>query len=237
MPMIQQFTSWFAKQKLSGKLAIGCAGLFMLCFVCSVPIAILSPSTPTTEIENTVVVEAVSTPTIEVVSSPIATETAIPTDAPQVAPTETPLPPTPFPTANLEIIVETAKIIDAPVQQVEAMLGKPIETLSLGIGEVEEVPDGGESRTYRVGKYTIWVNYDKNGIAKGLQIVDGLLDDGYSLDQWGVILARIGVDFVGLPDIEAPAARRWTNAHGYAIMIAANKVGGKVWTVRIYKIP
>lgn len=237
MQAIQQFPSWFAKQKLSGKLAIGCAGLFMLCCICSVPLAILSPSTPTPKIENTSVVEVVSTPTIEVVSSPIVAETAIPTDIPQVAPSETPLPPTALPTVNSEIIVETAKIIDAPVQQVESMLGSSTETMSLGIGEVEEVPDGGETRTYQIGKYTIWVNYDKQGVAKGLQIIDGLQDDGYSLDQWSIILTRIGVDFVGLPDIEAPAARRWTNAYGYAIMIAADKIDGNVWTVRIYKIP
>jgi len=40
--------------------------------------------------------------------------------------------------------------------------------------------------------------------------LDGLKDDGYSLDQWPIILDRIGVDFAGVPDIEAPAARRWT---------------------------
>lgn len=199
MQTIQQFPSWFAKQKLSGKLAIGCAGFFVICCLCSVPISILSPSTPTPEIENTAVVEVVSTPT--------TAETTLPTDIPQVAPSETSLPPVVLPTVNSKIIVETAKIIDAPVQQVEAMLGSSIETLSLGIGEAEEVPDGGESRTYQVGKYTIWVTYNKKGIAKGLQIIDGLLDDGYLLDQWGIILTRIGVDFVGLPDIEAPAAR------------------------------
>ncbi len=229
MQTIQQFRTWFAKQKLSGKLAIGCVGLFMLCCVCSIPVAILSPSTPTPEIENTAVVEVVATPTI--------TETVIPANTSQVVPTETLLPPAALPTVNLEIIVETAKIIDAPVQQVEAMLGSSTETMSLGIGEVEEVPDGGEMRTYQVSKYTIWVNYDKQGVAKGLQVMDGLLDDGYSLDQWSIILTRIGVDFVGLPDIEAPAARRWTNAYGYAITIAADKIDGNVWSVRIYKIP
>jgi hypothetical protein len=237
MQTIHQFPSWFAKQKLSGKLAVGCAGLFILCCVCSVPVAILSPSSPTPKIENTAIVEVVSTPTIEIVSTSTIAETAMPTDTPQVVPAETPLPPTALPTVNSEIIIETAKIIDAPVQQVEAMLGSSTETMSLGIGEVEEVPDGGETRTYQVGKYKILVNYDKQGVAKGLQIIDGLLDDGYSLDQWSIILKRIGVGFVGLPDIEAPAARRWTNAYGYAIMIVANKIDGNVWTVRIYKIP
>jgi hypothetical protein len=187
-----------------------------------------------------IIESAVSTETklAEVVPTDTTVATIAPTETyvPTIAPPNTPQP-TETTTVNSEIIVETAKIIDAPVQQVETMLGSSIETLSLGIGAAEEIPGGGESRTYQVDKYTIWVTYDTRGIAKGLQIVDGLLDDGYSLDQWGIILTRIGVDFVRLPDIEAPAARRWTNANGYAIMIAAEKIDGNVWTVRIYKIP
>ncbi len=225
MQTIQQFPAWISKQKPSGKLAIGCIGLLMLFCAGSFIASSISPSTPTPVVENTAIAELVSTPTAQ------------PTDIPKIVPTVTPLPPTSTQRMDSEIIVETAKIIDAPIQQIESMLGSPIESLPLGIGEAEEVPDGGESRTYEVGKYTIWVNYDKQGFAKGLQIVDGLLDDGYSLDQWPIILSRIGVDFVLFPDIEAPAARRWTNAYGYAIMIAANRIDGNVWTVRIYKIP
>jgi len=76
-------------------------------------------------------------------------------------PEPTQVPPTVTPIVATDVIVETAKIIDAPVQQVEKMLGNSIETFSWGIGEVEEIPDGGEARTYQVGKYKVWVNYDK----------------------------------------------------------------------------
>jgi len=168
-----------------------------------------------------------ATPTTEV--TPIPTETS--------APTNTPLPPTVSAAINSEIIIETSKIIDAPVQKVENMLGSSIETLALGIGDSEDVPDGGETRTYQVGKYQIYVDYDKQGIAKGLQIFDGLLDDGYSIDQWPIILTRIGVGSVGLPDIKNPNILQWKNAHGYFIAISTEKAGGNVWTVRIYKIP
>lgn len=89
MQIVRQFPSWLAKQKLSGKLAIGCAGFFMLCCVCSVPVAILRPSTPTPKPENTSIAEIASTPTVEVISSPTVTETATPTNTPQVVPTET----------------------------------------------------------------------------------------------------------------------------------------------------
>jgi hypothetical protein len=49
MQTIQQFPSWFSKQKFSGKIIIGCISLLMLCCCCSGFSAILSPphSTPT----------------------------------------------------------------------------------------------------------------------------------------------------------------------------------------------
>lgn len=53
MQTIQQIPSWFSKQKLSGKVTIGCAGLFMLCCLCSVPVAILSPSQPASTVALT----------------------------------------------------------------------------------------------------------------------------------------------------------------------------------------
>ena len=66
MQTIRQFPLWFSKQKLSGKVAIGCAGIFMLCCLCSVPYAILNPSTPT--------------------STPVPTSTPIPTSTPTPIP-------------------------------------------------------------------------------------------------------------------------------------------------------
>ena len=62
MQTIQQFPSWFSKQKLSGKAAIGCAGIFMLCCLCSVPYAILNPSTSTSVPTSTPVPTSTSTP-------------------------------------------------------------------------------------------------------------------------------------------------------------------------------
>jgi hypothetical protein len=166
-------------------VAIICSSLFVLCCLCSVPIVILSLLTSTLKIRSTSVVEVVSAPTV--------VQTEIFTDIPTIEPTDTleptdtpeqinpPLSQTTTAIKNSEIIIETSKIIDATVQQVEKILGSSTETIPLYIGDAEEVPDGGETRTYQVGKYTIYINYDKQGIAKGLQIIDGLLDDGYSL--------------------------------------------------------
>ena len=141
------------------------------------------------------------------------------------------------PQRRSDLIVFTPEIIGSDIGEVEQDLGAPIEIYDLGIGEVEEVPDGGEERGYRVGRYTVYVTFDKDGIAHGIQVADGLVDDGFGLNDWPVVLARIGVDFAGLPNIVAPAARRWTNAYGYAIMVAADSIDGTVWTVRIYELP
>jgi len=42
MQTVHQISAWFSKQKFIAKMAIGCSSLFMLCCICSVPIAILS---------------------------------------------------------------------------------------------------------------------------------------------------------------------------------------------------
>ena len=77
MQTIRQFPSWFAKQKLIGKLAILCAGLLLLYCMCSVPIAIFSPSTPTPEVTKTTV------------ATIAPTETNVPTMAPSNTPQPT----------------------------------------------------------------------------------------------------------------------------------------------------
>ncbi len=50
MQTMQQFFSWFSdnfrKQGIIGKIVIGSVTLFVLCCLCSIPIAILSPSSP-----------------------------------------------------------------------------------------------------------------------------------------------------------------------------------------------
>lgn len=47
METVQQSSTWFSKQGLFVKVAIGCSGLFVLCCLCSIPIAIFSPAAPT----------------------------------------------------------------------------------------------------------------------------------------------------------------------------------------------
>jgi hypothetical protein len=53
MQTIQQISTWFSSQKLGGKLAIGCSGLFALFCWCAFSIAILNPSPSNAEAEPT----------------------------------------------------------------------------------------------------------------------------------------------------------------------------------------
>ena len=218
--------------------AIGCAGVLLLLCVCAVPISLLSPSKETEsnrEITATFIPVSTETPTIS--PSTKVTEASEATSVPTIPPSVTPKPvPTATPT-EVSMIVNANKVIGSSASRVAQMLGKPTDTQAFGAGEIAEVPNGGEMRTYQVGKYTIWVAFDKRGIAKGLQVVEGLKEDGYSLNQWPMVLKRMGLGYVGRPDITAPAAVRWTNAGGYTIMIVANKIGGVIWTIKVYQLP
>lgn len=125
MQTIRQFPSWFSKQKFSGKVAIGCAGLFMLCCLCSVPMAILNPSTSTPEITKTAVVEVSSSPvsesaiptettTAEVVPTETTVATVLPTETiiPTIAPSNTPAP---TPTEKVTALLPGLKPADVTV--------------------------------------------------------------------------------------------------------------------------
>jgi hypothetical protein len=97
MNKIQQFFSWFSKQKIVVKAAIGCSGIILLCCLCTVTISIISPSTPTPESQNTSVANVISTPTIPQAEKTADNATKLPTDSP--APTDTSAPTnTPAPT-------------------------------------------------------------------------------------------------------------------------------------------
>ena len=124
MQTIQQLPSWFSKQKLSGKVAIGCAGFFMLCCLCSVPYAILNPSTPTPIAQNTSVAGVESSPIaaqteseVEVVPTATTESTNTPEPTNTLEPTNTPLPPTP--TQNPTVTDEPIKENDQEILTLE----------------------------------------------------------------------------------------------------------------------
>lgn len=179
---------------------------------------------------------AVSTKTAALSNTPTPkpSSTARPTDLPQRTATFKPTS-TPRPTELTETIVDVPAILGKPVADVEKSVGKSIEILPLKVGDSLELPDGGEARLYRRGEYAFYMYYDRNGIAKGFQLTEGL-GGNYALDRWGVLLMRFGFSISRLPDVEAPATRRWNNFNGYKIEIVASRIDGPVWTVKISKV-
>lgn len=102
MKTIQQFPSWFSKQKLSGKLAIGCTGLFIAFCLCSFVVSILSPSKPASETASTPVdVSGLQTAAFNTALAGINQVTATNASTNTPEPTQTPIPPTSTQNPNL----------------------------------------------------------------------------------------------------------------------------------------
>lgn len=224
METANQSSNWFSKQNLFVKVAIGCSGLFVLCCLCSIPIAIFSPSTSAPKASNT--------PIIEIEPSPIIAQTEKPTEVLTIAltntpkPTSTPSPSTATPTA-IESLVDVFGILGKPVNEVEAIIGTTI--LITPNDDNDDNLSGGEYRDYIIGKYSVFVAYDKNGIARVFQVMGGLSDENYSLKQWKLILPQFGVYINTPPERTAPLAVYWDNYNGYFIAVA----GDPVYTVQI----
>ncbi len=134
-------------------------------------------------------------------------------------------------------IIDTASLVDYHVFQLERNLGVPLYITPVRIGTMEEIPDGGETRTYQVNKYEINVNFDKLGIAKGVQVISGLIENAYSLEHWPLVLSKMGIMVTQQPDMVAPAARKWKKHLDYGIVVFADKPWGHIGSVRIYKNP
>lgn len=141
------------------------------------------------------------------------------------------------PTLSGPLIIDVSRLIDFPVYTLETVFGEPTDISWRRIGSAEDVPDGGETREYKFGEYTLDINYDKSGIAKGVRFHEGLENHNYKLDDWNSILDRFGVIMVRFPDLQGITTRIWSNYFGYFIKVATRKVGGPVEAVRIYKIP
>ncbi len=224
MKTVQQFPAWFAKQKLSGKLFIGCSGLVMLLCLCGLPIAVLSPPTQTPETMN---VSSIQTSAFETAMAGInqTATTNAPTNTPE--PTNIPLLPSATPTESIEILIDVYSILGKPVNEVEAIIGSTV--LITPNDDHDDNLAGGEYRDYEIGKYSVFVAYDKNGIARVFQVLDGLSNENYSLTQWNQILPQFGVYINTPPERTAPLAIYWDNYNGYFIAV----VGDPVWTVQI----
>lgn len=226
MQTIQRFfTGWtktFQQQGFFGKIFFVAFSFLFLCFLFIVPIAILSPSSPTPEVMD---VSSLQTAAVETAFAGInQTASANP---PTNTPTNTSLPPTITPTA-IQPLVNVFNILGKPVNEVEATLGSTtlITPNDDNEGDLSFVK---EWRDYQIGQYSVFVAYDENGISRVFQVMDGLSDENYSLAQWEQILPQFGVYINTPPERTAPLAVYWDNYNGYFIAVA----GEPVWTVQI----
>lgn len=143
----------------------------------------------------------------------------------------------PFPQDDYTII-DVASIFDFSIEDIERYMGEAIISPRRGIGTSEELPDGGETRTYNHGPYMIDINYDKTGKAKGILIREGLLEQAFTLEHWPLVLSKLGMTILGQPEVVAPAAHLWKNYRGYGIQVrSAGNRSSNIESVRVFKLP
>lgn len=134
------------------------------------------------------------------------------------------------------LITDASAIIDSPVKDIEQIFGTACTLTSRGIGSAEDIPDGGETRTYEVHKYIFGINFDKMGIAKGIHILEGLSDLGYTLDQWAIVLSKLGIAVTKAPDLATATIRKWNNYLGYVITVTAKESDANIHSVQVRKL-
>lgn len=228
MHTIQRFfigwTKTFQQQGFFGKVIFVAFSLLFLCFLCGVPIAILSPSSPTPEAMDVSSLQTVAVETAFAVINQTATANA-PTNTPMA--TITSLPPTITSTA-IQPLVDVLSILGKPVIEVEAILGSTtlITPNDDDDGDLSFVK---EWRDYKIGKYSVFVAYDQNGISRVFQVMDGLSVENYPLTEWKQILAQFGVYVNTPPERTAQFAVYWDNYNGYFIAVA----GDPMYSVQI----
>ncbi len=176
-------------------------------------------------------------------TSPIRTQPAVATTvATDSAPSENPPLSAPFTTATLsvidsrpsDLIVDTSKLIGKTRSEVEVILGQPVKIESISPDGSDDMPNGGDARTYQVGNYAVEVDFDSQLGATGLQVMEGLAEENWLLADWPTLLTRVGLAINADPDVSNDKNYRWKNVEGYGILIANDKVGGQVWTVRVF---
>jgi hypothetical protein len=144
-------------------------------------------------------------------------------------------PATPPPTSSafaLELIVDVSQILNKSVPEVEAILGPTV--LITANDDNDDPFAGGEYRDYQIGKYSTFVVFDRNGVSKLFQIMDGLSVENYSLEDWESLLPRFGMNVQSSPDKSAPAALYWYDFQEFGIAIIAENINGApVWTVQV----
>ena len=242
------------RRGIFGKAIVGCGSMFVVCIACSilsiplartvnrekaqgnsdtVSVTVFAPTKTTTAIlkpgfKATATLETPTEqpPTQE--TKPIAKNLPTPSQEPLPSPESSSTP------ATLSMILDLTKILDSSATDVDNLLGKPLEVLPSGIGEIDAIPDGGETRNYQNDRYFVSVHFNKKGIARGVTIPEGLDSEAYSLEKYPLLFERLNLSVSAPPDVEAPAGLRWDNYNGYFIQTTSRSIRDS--TIRFFKI-
>jgi len=122
------------------------------------------------------------------------------------------------------------------VAELETKFGKGTEVSRFGVGDVPELPYGGEARSFAFGRYTFDVYFDPEGVSKGFQLTDGLEEEAFPVEHWALLLDRFGFEVYELPDAEALAAWWWYDFSGYKIALFVRVADQTVWSVLVWKL-
>lgn len=202
---------------------VGIGGFIIMCYLCFIVLAIIpSNKTPAQKAETTSSVSPSATTQEELVS----TETPLPENATEPIATSDSHP--------TGLIVDASKLIGATRPKIELILGKSVNTETMSPGDIDDMPNGGEVRTYQVGIYSVEVDFDSKFNATGFQVTKGLAEENWSLDDWSTLLSRFGLSVSVAPDVSNDKNYIWHNVNGDGILIASETRGGQVWTVRIF---
>lgn len=138
---MQNVTSWIGHRWRSGcvgKLTVIIGGMVLGCCLCSVPVAIFNPPTPTPSTRSRPVVDVAPTATATILPTDTATPVP-PTATPQPTSTDTPIPPTdtPLPPPTIAPTVARPTSTPAPVvaPPVRAVPAVPLFTCAGGCTE------------------------------------------------------------------------------------------------------
>ena len=126
-------------------------------------------------------------------------------------------------------------LVGQRVESVEDVLGAPVRPTEFSVGEMSTYSGAGESREYYLGDYILLALYDRSGVLRTLQFMDGLSNKKFTLSAWPSVLGAVGLPSDVDPDGSFPIALRWQNLAGFKVAVIADGLPpkGSIWTVQV----
>lgn len=134
-------------------------------------------------------------------------------------------------------MIDVPGILGFPVSVVNQKYGNSLNTKYLEPAEIEYLPGGGLCKTYHKDAYTFWVFYESGGKSIGFQIIDGLAQKQYRMDDWPVILSSLNLQTSERADFDGQSIKRWNNVNGFKITLSRDPLSDEyVWSVQVWKL-